>query len=205
MKRSTSFVIALILIGVLGAPVHGAPKPSIEDPQGDANFVNDQGTGDGTVGDFNQAPASPSTVGDLLAVTFTNDAKNLYVHVETVAPPPATQGVGYRVRVNPDGAGGTYCLYFEGFFNGATNDLTTYKGHLRDECTGETIEAVVQGSTLGGTAIIVPRKSHEGLGKGAKLTAPQAASFVYSGSYPTGLSGPFIDTTKVGTDYALKK
>ena len=144
-------------------------------------------------------------MGDLLSVTFTNDAKSLYVNISTVAPPPATQGVGYRVRVNPDGAGGAYCLNFEAFFPGATNDLTVGVGHLRDACTGETIEAVVQPSILGGTAIIVPRGAHEALGKGAKLTAPQAAAFVWTGSYPIGVAGPYMDTTKVGTDYALKK
>lgn len=209
MKRSISTLAAIGLAAALAAaPLRATagPKPSLEDPVGDGNFVNDQGTGDGTFGDFNQIPVSPSTVGDLISVTFTNDAKNLYVHIETVNPPPATQGVGYRVRVNPDGAGGTYCLNFEGFFPGATNDLTEWKAHLRDTCEGgDPIEAQVLPSTLGGTAIIVPRKASKALGKGKKLTAVQAQAFVWTGSYPTGMAGPYIDTTKPGKDYALKK
>jgi hypothetical protein len=205
MKRFISILALAGLVALATAAAAAAPKPSIEDPLGDGNFVNDQGTGDGTFGDF-VLPADISSVGDLLAVTFTNDAKNVYVHIDTEAVPPATQGVGYRVRVNPDGAGGSYCLNFEGFFPGATNDLTEYKGHLRDACGGgDPIEAQVMPSPLGGTMIVVARKSHEGLGKGKKLTAPQAAAYVWTGSYPSGVAGPYMDTTTVGSDYALKK
>lgn len=207
MKRSISIFMALV-VGFAFATTAGAaaePKPSIEDVVGDGNGINDQGAGDGSFGDFNQT-GGPSTVGDLTGVIFTNDAKNIYVHLQTVASPPATQGTGYRVRVNPDGAGGSYCLYFESFHPGATNNLTANEGHLRDACTGEVIEATVAPSVLGGTMITVPRKAHEAFGKGKKLTAPQAATFVYSGSsYPAGAMGPFLDTTKPGTDYALKK
>ena len=206
MTRSISILTAVVLVLAFSATANGAPapKPSIEDPLNDANFVNDQGTGDGTVGDV-AAPADGGTVGDLLSVTFTNDAKNLYVHIETEAPPPATVGESFRVRVNPDGAGGTYCLNFEAFFPGANNDLTASVGHLHDACTGETIEALVQPSILGGTAIVVPRKAHDALGKGKTLVAPQAQTMAWTGTYPIGVAGPYIDTTKVGTDYVLKK
>ena len=206
MKRSISIFMALVL-GVAFAATAGAapePKASLEDPLNDANFVNDQGTGDGTVGDV-AGPADGGTVGDLLSVTFTNDAKNMYVHIETEAPPPAIVGESFRVRVNPDGPGGTYCLNFEAFFPGGNNDLTSYIGHLRDACTGETIEGLVQPSILGGTVIIVPRKAHPALGKGKKLVAPQAQTMAWTGTYPIGVGGPYIDTTKVGTDYALIK
>jgi hypothetical protein len=206
MKRSAAILLALVLGIVTAAPLGAAPKPSLEDPQGDANFVNDQGTGDGSFGDH-ILPASPSTVGDLLKVTFTNDAKNLYVHIATVAMPPATQGVGYRVRVNPDGPGGTYCLNFEAFFPGATNNLTANEGHFIDLCEGaEGMAVEATFSPLGGSMIVVPRKSSQALGKGKKLTGVQAHAFVYSGtSYPAGVVGPYIDTTKPGKDYALKK
>ena len=207
MKRSISIFMALV-VGFAFATSAGAaaePKPNIEDPLNDGNFVNDQGAGDGSAGDV-VTPADGGTVGDLLSVTFTNDAKNLYVHIETEASPPATVGESYRVRVNPDGPAGTYCLNFEAFFPGANNDHTAFVGHLRDACTGETIEAIVQPSILGGTAIIVPRKSHPALGKGQTLVAPQAQTMAWTGSaYPAGVGGPYIDTTKVGTDYALKK
>lgn len=205
MKRSLAIFIAAALTVVFTSAASGAPKPNVTDPTGDGNGINDQGTGDGSFGDFNQT-GGPSTVGDLVEVVFTNDAKNVAAVVKTVAMPPATQGVGYRVRTNPDGPGGTYCLYFEAFFPGATNNLTAFEAHLRDVCTGETIKAIAEPSMLGGIAIIVPRKAHAAFGKGKKLTAPQGATFVYSGSsWPAGVIGPFLDTSKPGTDYALKK
>ncbi len=199
MKRVISIVAALGAIALSATALQAAPAPSIEDPLGDANFVNDQGTGDGSFGDFNQADAG--TVSDLTAVTFSNDKKNLYVTIDTEAAPPAASGIGYRVRVNPDGPGGSYCLIFEAFHPGANNDLTMAKGRVRDACEGGApVEVQVIGNTL-----TVPRKAHKGLAKGATLKAPQAQSFLYSGTYPTGFSGPVADTTKVGTDYKLKK
>ena len=194
------------VVATMAPSVNAAPAPSIEDPLQDGNFVNDQGLGDGSVGDFNQAGADGSTVGDLVSVTFTNDKKNLYVHVETEAAPPAIVGESFRVRTNPDGPGGTYCLNFEMFFPGANNAITAFEGHLRDACTNEVIEATVSPSLLGGTMLTIARSAHEGLGKGAMLTAPQAQTMAWSGSsYPAGAAGPYIDTTKPGTDYKLKK
>ena len=174
-----------------------APTKVIEDPLSDANFLNDQGMGDGSFGDF-VTPADVSSVTDLLSVSLSNDAKNLYIMFETETAAPATQGVGYRLRVNPDGA--SYCLYFEAFYPGATDDLTAAEGHLRDVCSGETVEAKVLGNM-----IVVPRNAHKALGKGAVLKAPQAHGFIWSGSsYPAGIAYPVADTTKVGKDYKLK-
>ena len=177
-----------------------APKKVIEDPAGDANFLNDQGTGDGSFGDF-VTPADVSTVTDLLSVGLSNDAKNLYINFETEAAAPATQGVGYRLRANPEGAGGSHCLLFEVFYPGATDDLTEAQAHLRDVCGGETVEIGVLGNTL-----VVPRNAHKALGKGGVLKAPQAHGFIYSGSsYPAGVAYPVADTTKIGKDYKLVK
>lgn len=201
MKRFTSISAIVGLTATLLAAslqASAAPKPQITDPLGDANFVNDQGTGDGSMGDVN--PADAGTVSDLTGVTFSNDAKNLLVNIATEAAPPATTGIGYRVRVNPDGAGGTYCLFFEAFFPGANNALTEAKAQFRDACAGETTEVDVLG-----TQLVIPRKLSKAFAKGAKLTAPQAQSFLYSGDYPNGVAGPMADTTKVGTDFAFKK
>lgn len=174
-----------------------APKPSIEDPLGDANFINDQGTGDGSFGDFTQADAG--TVSDLVAVTFTNDAKNLYVQIQTEAAPPAVTGIGYRVRVNPDSTG-AYCLNIEAYFPGANNALTQGVAYLRDcEGGGEAVALKVIG-----TQITVPRKATKALAAGATLKAPQAQAFLYTGNETAGTTYPVADTTKVGTDYKLK-
>lgn len=202
MKRAIAIVMAAALCAAFSATATGAPKPNIVDPMNDANGINDQGTGDGSFGDFNQATVS--TITDLLEIRFTNDAKTITAHIKTQGLPPASQGTGYRVRVNPDGAGGAYCLYFESFHPGAGNDLTENVGHVRDACTGEVIEAVVI-PTVYGLGITVPRKSHPAFGKGKKLIAPQGAGFVYLGSaYPAGVMYPVTDTTKPGTDYAIK-
>lgn len=196
MGAILGLTVALVVASLQAS---AAPKPQIEDPLGDANFVNDQGTGDGSFGDVN--PADAGTVSDLTGVTFSNDAKNLLVNIATEAAPPAATGIGYRVRVNPDGAGGTYCLFFEAFFPGANNALTEAKAQFRDACEGgEATEVEVLG-----TQLVIPRNLSKAFAKGAKLTAPQAQSFLYSGDYPTGFAGPYADTTKVGTDFAFKK
>jgi hypothetical protein len=208
MRRSITILAALGLAAALAAPslpAIAAPKPSIEDPVGDANFINDQGTGDGSFGDFDEA-GSQSSFADLESVTFTIDKKNLYVHIRTQSTAPPAAGEGFRVRTNPDGPGGVYCLYFEVFFPGAQNDLTEWKGHLRDACAaGDLIEGQATVGPLGAVMITIPRKGVDALKKGAKLTAPQAATYLWSGSYPTGVAGPYLDTTKPGTDYKLKK
>ncbi len=206
MKRSISILAALgLTVAVAIAPAGAAPKPSVEDPANDANFINDQGTGDGSFGDHETA-SDASSFADLLAITFTNDKKNLVVHVGTESNAPPAAGEGFRVRTNPDGPGGVYCLNFEIFFPGAQNSMTAATAHLRDACDANTlIEAEAGISPLGALSITIPRKAHEALGKGKTLTAPQAHSFLWSGTYPNGVAGPYLDTTKVGSDYKLKK
>ena len=203
MKKHVSIAATLGLVSALVAtplPASAAKEiVVIEDPLGDSNFINDQGTGDGSFGDFNQAGAG--NVSDLLKVNLSNDKKNLYIRFEAQGVPPATQGLGYRLRVNPDGAGGTHCLLFEAFWPGATNNMTEAHAHVRDACAGgEPVEVDIIAASL-----TVPRSVHEGLGKGATLKAPQAQTFVYSGTYPTGVVGPYMDTTKIGSDYKLVK
>ncbi len=199
MKKTITLIAALAVTAALAQPLSAAPKPNIEDPIGDANFVNDQGTGDGSFGDFNQADAG--TVSDIGSVTFSNDKKNLIVDVATEAAPPATTGIGYRVRTNPDGAGGAYCLLIEVYHPGANNILTSPVGWVQDTCAGgEQVPVEILG-----TRWIVPRSASKLLGKGGKLTAPQAQAFLYSGNESGGSTYPVADTTKVGTDYALKK
>jgi hypothetical protein len=202
MKRPLSIAASAGLALALAATslqATAAPKPHITDPVGDANFVNDQGSGDGSFGDFNQADAG--TVSDLIEVTFSNNAKNLTIMIGTEAAPPAITGIGYRVRVNPDGAGGAYCLLFEAYHPGANNALTTAFGNLIDACGGgDPIPLKVVG-----TQLVIPRKAHKAFGKGAKLVAPQAQAFLYSGNESGGAKYPVVDTTKVGTDFKFKK
>ena len=198
MKKAFWIALGLaLMVGATSLQAAAAPKPQITDPFGDSNFVNDQGTGDGSIGDTGDA--GPGTASDLLSVTFSNDAKNLSIYVETQAAPPAITGVGFRVRVNPDGAGGTHCLLFEAFYKGANNTVDPAVAHVKDVCAGGDPVPV----KIIGTTFIVPRKVSKALGKGATLKAPQAQSFLYTGTYPVGSPTGTVDTTKVGTDYKM--
>lgn len=200
MKRPILITLGVILASQPLTLLSAAPKPKvvIEDPAGDANALNDQGTGDGSNGDH-VTPADASSVTDLLEVSIANDSKNLYVTFQTETAPPATQGVGFRLRMNPDGAGGTYCLLLETFYPGAGNALDAAVGQLRDTCTGETTEVEVLGPM-----VVVPRSANEALGKGKTLTAIQAHSFIYvGGPPPAGVPYPLVDTSKVGADYKM--
>ncbi|HJR45302.1 MAG TPA: hypothetical protein VJ927_06825 [Actinomycetota bacterium] len=203
MKRATSILVGTCVLWAAAATVSAAPKVTtvLEDPAEDANGLNDQGTGDGSMGD-NVTPADASTVTDLLSVDVSNDAKNLFVTVETQTAPPATQGVGFRVRFNPDGAGGSHCIVLEAFYPGAGNDLTAAVGQLRDTCAGgDPVPFDVLGPMF-----VVPRKASKAFAKGAVLKAPQAQAFVYVGSSPpAGAALIHTDTTKVGKDYKLVK
>lgn len=198
MKRSVLVLVVLAVSMVATAlQATAAGKPHIEDPLNDANFINDQGTGDGA---GQVTPADGGSVSDILGVTFSNDKKNLYIDISTEAAPPAITGIGYRVRTNPDD-GGTHCLVFEAFHPGANNVLTAARGSFTDTCEGgDPVEIEVLG-----TRLVIPRKAHPAFGKGGKLTAPQAQSFLYSGEYGAGVAGPYPDTTQVGTDFAFKK
>lgn len=200
MRNRSLSALALSAAAMLAASSLSAtaaqPKPHIEDPVGDSNFINDQGTGDGSFGD--QTAADAGTVSDLISVTFSNDKKNLYINIQTEAAPPAATGIGYRVRVNPDGAGGSHCLLFEAMFSGANNVITSPEAYFRDTCAGD--EAVPL--EMLGLQMVVPRELSEAFGKGATLAAPQAQAYLWSGSsYPAGFAGPYADTTLVGTDF----
>jgi hypothetical protein len=202
MKRALLIGITLSLAAASTiASAAPAPKQVIEDPAGDANALNDQGTGDGSNGD-NVTPADASTVTDLLSISLANDAKNLYISVETETAPPATQGVGFRVRFNPDGAAGAHCIVVEAFYPGGGNDLTAAAGHVRDTCAGgDPVPIEVLGYML-----VIPRKTSKAFAKGATLKGAQAQSFIYLGSsYPAGAAAPTMDTTKFGIDYKLVK
>lgn len=200
MKRAISLAAVSLMMAGSALQASAAVKPQIIDPLGDANFVNDQGTGDGSFGD--QTAADAGTVSDFTEIALSNDKKNLYVFFSTEAAPPAATAVGYRLRTNPEGTGGAYCLFFEVFYPGANNTLTAPEAQFRDGCAGG---APVKVEVVG-TQLIIPRSTHKAFAKGGKLTAPQAQSFQYSGtSYPAGVIGPFVDTTKVGTDFTFKK
>lgn len=205
IKLVIATIGGLALLAAHSMSVGAAPKPflSLEDPQGDANFLNDQGTGDGSFGDFEDAGTDASDFADIVSVSFSNDKKNLYVHMETESTGSPSASEGFRVRTNPTGP--VYCLNFEIFFPGAQSTVTAATAQLRDACTATTVEAAVAIDIYGGYTITIPRSAHEAFAKGGTLTAPQMQTFLYSGPHPAGVAGPYLDTTLAGKDYKLKK
>ncbi|MEA2517043.1 MAG: hypothetical protein QOG16_881 [Actinomycetota bacterium] len=204
MKRGLSIVVGLGATACIAAAslANAAPafRTILEDPAEDANFLNDQGTGDGSNGDV-VTPADASTVTDILSLGVANDAKNFYAMVTTQAAAPGTQGTGYRVRFNPD-ADGNYCIVLEAHYPGATNDLTAAEAFFTNTCEGGDSVAI----TVLGNEIIVPRKLDKAFAKGATLTGAQVQGFCYEGSAsPAGAPYPVSDTTKPGEDYKLVK
>lgn len=198
MKRSLSITALSAALVLSATALNAAPKPHITDPVGDANFVNDQGTGDGSFGD--QTAADAGTVSDLIAVTLSSNAKTLIVDVQTEAAPPALTGIGYRVRANTKA--GDRCIVIEAYHPGANNAVTAAVGYAVDTCAGgDPVEIKVMG-----TQWQIPRSVSKAFAKGQKLTGLQAQAFLYSGDggYSSGAKYPVADTTKVGTDFAFK-
>ncbi len=206
-----------LVAGSLPAAAAAEPPPviQIEDPLGDANGLNDQGTGSGD-GDH-VTPVDAGSTTDLMAVWFTNDAVNLSVGIQTqVAPatePGAVFAPMYRVRANPDD-GGAACLFFEAYFPGNANSLDKPLGLLRDVCTegAEPVEGTVVVETgpedTGIITITFSRSDNAAFGAGKTIAAPRAETRLnwfnaQPGPTSPSLNFPQIDNTKTGTDYVI--
>lgn len=246
MKKLVASVTgaALAVSGLAVLPAWGATKVpekvAISDPAGDANYLNDQGlagTGVSFQGqtvavpdsDDNTTPADVGNASDILKVWFSNTAKDVSAHIQTELPPPATQGLIYRIQTSPGegsvGSSGTGCLWFEAYIAGQearSGSQTTYQGasfaRLRDICNlgtaasttipGEyTVEELEDGT--GVTTITVPRAGTPLLAKGQSLTKPYIEVRNLTGGdapSPVGTStvtAPVIDTSKIGLDFKL--
>ena len=220
MRKSSSIALALGLAAALSVPA-AAQEPAttptvvpevvnIEDPAGDANYLNDQGTGQAE-GDH-AAPADAGSVSDILKVWFTHDAEVIRAHILTEVPPPATASAYFfRVQVGPPGD--ENCLRFQLETTGPTSpDATEPAGSLRDLC-GEADETYTEGITAtieeladgtGVSTIIVPRSTHAAFADDAILGTPTAHARNYVGTGATGgVTAPQIDDTKPGTSYTI--
>lgn len=217
MKRMLTIALATLVATALSIPAGAqeAPTPTvvpevvnIEDPAGDANYLNDQGNGE--VGD-NVTPADASTVADILKVWFTHDAEVIRAHILTEVPPPATASAYfYRVQVDPGGE--PNCLRFQIATTGPTSPTTAEAvGSIRDLCGGNdetftegitvTIETLEDGTGI--STVTVPRTIHPALADNLILAAPTAHSRNYLGAPGAGATAPQVDTTKPGTDYTI--
>lgn len=216
MKRALSIAIALGLAGLLSVPASAqeaetAPTEipevvNIEDPAGDANYLNGQGFADD--GDHT-TPADVGSISDILKVWFSHDADVIRAHVLTELPPSTNGSSAYFFRVMADAAGDTNCLWFGIGTPGATNPAAAEAtGSLRDLC-GDADETFTDGITAtieetadgqGISTVIVPRSVHPALADDAVLGAPTAHARNYLGG---AVTFPQIDDTKAGTDYTI--
>ena len=113
MKRFFALALTMGLAVALSAPATAQePAPTvipevvnIEDPAGDANYLNGQGASED--GDHS-TPADAGSVSDILKVWFTHDADVIRAHILTEAPPPAAASA-YFFRVMADTGGDPNC------------------------------------------------------------------------------------------------
>ena len=217
MKKALTIAVALGLAAALSFPAAAQePAPTaipevvnIEDPAGDANYLNGQGLADD--GDH-VTPADAGSVSDLLKVWFSHDTDVVRAHFLTELPPPATASA-YIFRVRVDAAGDTNCLWFQILTTGPTNPLATEAtGSLRNLCN-DADESLTEGITVtieetadgqGISTISVPRSLHPALVDGSVLSTPVAEIRNYfNANAPRSLTAPQIDDTRPGTEYTI--
>lgn len=210
MKRRTwSIFLATGLVASVfaaAAPVRAQDAPEVpEEP----NIVDPRGDGNGH--SFASGSSGPVSIGaaDYLAVWFTNDTDNLYVHFQTVFPGFSGGSIWYSIFVDP--GVGADCMEFRAF---TEHEAVTPRGQLllTGDC-GDAVEEVEfvtvegpeeEGSATGLHTITVPRSLTDHLADGKTLAGPNALSRYFAGTDDTGGVGAWIiDDTEVGTDYTL--
>ena len=208
---ASALLFAAGAMPVAGATERGAAsapprKVQISDPAGDANYVNDASTHQGSAGtapDFgNQAgPVDASSEADILGVWFTHDAKAITVHIRTEAAPSEGTPVAYFVATNPANYGHWGCLLFVLRLNDRA-EAKSEVGYMIDQCGAEErIEAThsITGfkDGTGHLSISVPRSGSELLGQGSVISAPVSDARLGFGTPPV------TDDTERGTSYKL--
>ena len=216
MKRIVTLFasMALIAAGFQALPAAAAEDEptvvpevvNIEDPAGDANYLNGQGL-DETQGD-NVTGQDAGSLSDILKVWFTSDAEKVNAHIQTEAAPNGTNvALYFRAMVNPNGAEDN-CLRFQGM-TGGLNSAEEAFGTLRDLCgdadetTSEGVEFKIETGPedTGLFTISVPKSAHPALADGTVFGAPTA----HSRNWVTGAgaTAPQVDNTKPGTDFVV--
>jgi hypothetical protein len=212
--------LALSPAGAQDAPVVVPDVVQIDDPVGDANFVNDQDNAYDTpaegLGDNDAETIGNAT--DILKVWFTHTATHVSLNVQLNGDP---SGLAYDTyyRFSSNAGEGSVasdtvrgCLQWVASMNGtagAYNGPT--EGALTDKCNVGTPVAGPLAVAAGpdGTFVMTttfPRSYSPLLVDGAKLTAPFGVSrIVYANGLPQLGSAAYatIDNTKRGSDYDL--
>jgi hypothetical protein len=205
-KRSWAVMIAATMCaGVLsGLPASAQEAPpavvipevvQIDDPGGDANYLNDQALLNNVPPTHdNGSPADAGTTSDLMKIWYSTTADTVSVNIQLEGPPPsANASYIYRVFSNPGEGSVTTstlgCLRFFAFMPSATPPVGAYSGPqyagLLDYCdkgTSYTTDAAEGVLTIAeaadGTAVMtitVPRSYSEKLADGQAFTTPTAS------------------------------
>jgi hypothetical protein len=233
LKRAWSPTLCVLLVaGVLATTPAGArspipAEPNIEDPIGDANYLNDQGQPAAPDFDDNVTGQDVGGAADLMKVWFSHTDKKVFAYIQTESPPPAATGLYLEITASP-GEGEVAsspigCLRWVVLIAGEVEgQQTTWQGprqaKLLDHCNdGDTygadgvwaelraIQTLEDGTGL--ITIIAPRRYSPLLGDCRVLAAPQAATKDLVGqddAVSLGFAtGATLDTTKVGADHQL--
>lgn len=196
-------------------------EPNIVDPPGDANFLN-EGTIPGA-GHNHSTPADASSLADILAVWFTNDAESVFLNIQTELAPPGSNGIHFSVYTNPgEGSAGSSslgCLRFRIVIPGTGPGGGSYQGEqtvkIHDRCNiggsftdapdGElAIQELADGTGL--ITVKAPRSASPFFAPGSTLTKPQAISTSPAvGNAAIGVIVYGTDDTEIGTDYVLSE
>jgi hypothetical protein len=216
--RTAGIAFILVLLASTSAAGESAlvvpKKVQIKDPAGDANFLNGQGNDLPLEGDIS-TPVDLA-VPDILAVWFTHDAKTISAHIQTEAPPPATEGAyNFMVGVNPSDAHHLgRCLLFDSVVEGPTHEGDAFARVVRCRNPGDrvvkgklTVTEAVDGTGI--TTMTVPRSSDPAFADGQILEAPRAWTVHWTGRNENNelifAAILFADDTKPGKDYVITK
>jgi hypothetical protein len=230
MKKTFGLLTAVALVGgalsatsvsAQEAPAAAIPEVvQIDDPLGDANFLNDQDNAYGTPaeGQGDNGGAGIGNATDLLKVWFSHSATEISLNFQTNGDPSLlAYDTYYRFSSNPgtgevaadetrgclqwaasvNGAGGAY--------TGATEGVLTDKCNVGDPVVGPLTIAAGPETTFV-TTITFPRAYSPLLADGSALTTPFGVSrvlYVAPGAPAPVTTAATIDNTKRGTDYTI--
>ena len=234
MHRFLSIVVVGALsLGLAPAAAAATEVPAtvqIEDPTGDANFINNGHSPLlGPAGRNHSTPVDASSLADLIKVWFSHDGTNVSVHFLTEAPLPGGNAAAFQAYASPGegsaASNSTGCLRFLALIPGTNPGGGSYQGgpvvKLHDRCNvgGHVFDSqdgtYVTEATADGQGILTatfPRAYSPLLADGMALTSPQVTSSspVLGTHDPTAGPGtPFTfvtlptDTTDIGSDYLL--
>ncbi len=227
MKRIITLLAsaALVASGLSIVPAAAQETPvipgvaNIEDPTGDANYLNDQGVGNGVDQDDHVTPADVGSFSDIMKVWFSNDADTVTAHFQVQGFPGSTRASIYYIVYASPGEGSAAssslgCVRFVGILSGATYAQSSDEAKIFDHCNegssyfsnGTEAEfSMVEGPDGTGIVSIKAPRDYSPLLQEGALTAPHAETRNMTGEATSVgfLAGPRIDTTKIGTDYAF--